>query len=114
MLCYSLTVLEGLEKIYRPGYQYKRAGVVMMSIDSGGVQTNFLDYDAERFEKLKNLDKAIDRINKTEGSETVIIASQQYRKRGGDGKSVGFADAIRHDFKSPNYTTRWSDIIELK
>ena len=26
----------------------------------------------------------------------------------------GFADAIKHEFKSPNYTTRWSDIIELK
>ena len=27
---------------------------------------------------------------------------------------VGFANAIKHDFKSKNPTTRWSDIIVLK
>ena len=114
----SITIVqraaECLHKIYKDGFLYKRAGVVVMSMEGcGGVQTNFLDYDAERFEKLKNLDKAIDRINKIEGTETVIIASQQYRTKDSQGKSILFADAIKHDFKSPNYTTRWSDIIEL-
>jgi len=105
---------EALRKLYREGYQYKRAGVIVMSVEgSGGVQTNFLDYDAERYEKLKNLDKAIDKINKVQGGETVVIASQQYRVKSSDGKAIGFADAIRHDHKSPNYTTRWSDIIQL-
>ena len=27
---------------------------------------------------------------------------------------VGFANAIKHDFKSKNPTTRWSDIIVFK
>ena len=107
--------LECLKKIYRTGFQYKKAGVVVISIDgTDGFQTDLLDYDAERYEKLRNLDKAVDRINKTEGAETVIIASQQYRQKYSSGKTIGFADAIKHDYKSPNYTTRWSDIIELK
>ncbi len=86
-----------------------------MTVDGcHGVQTDLMDFDAERFEKLKRLDKAIDRINRMEGCETVVIATQQYRKRNSDGKTIGFADAIKHDYRSPNYTTRWSDIIELK
>lgn len=32
----------------------------------------------------------------------------------GKGKANVFANAIKHDFKSPNPTTRWSDIIKLK
>ena len=31
----------------------------------------------------------------------------------GEGKADVFADAIKHDHKSKNPTTRWSDIIEL-
>ena len=32
----------------------------------------------------------------------------------GKGKANVFANAIKHDFKSKNPTTRWSDIIILK
>ena len=39
---------------------------------------------------------------------------QQFRGKDSRGKATQFADAIKHEFKSPNYTTRWSDIIELK
>ena len=104
-----------LERIFREGFQYKRAGVVVMSMESSaGVQTNFLDYDAERFEKLQKLDKVLDRLNKIGGTETIILGSQQFPGKDLKGKSTQFADAIRHDYKSPNYTTRWSEIIELK
>ena len=39
---------------------------------------------------------------------------QQFRSKDRRGKATRFADAIKHEFKSPNYTTRWGDIIELK
>lgn len=104
-----------LERIFREGFQYKRAGVIVMSVESGaGIQTNFLDYDAERFEKLKQLDKVLDKLNKVNGTETIILGAQQFRGKDSKGKATQFADAIKHDFKSPCYTTRWSDIIELK
>ena len=107
--------MEALEKIYRPGFQYKKAGVIVLSIESGGgIQTNLLDFDAERFEKMKRLDKVLDRLNKVNGSETLILGSQQFRGKDSKGKATQFADAIKHEYKSPNYTTRWSDIIELK
>lgn len=98
-----------LRNIYQQGFLYKRAGVIVMTNDAAkGVQPDLFDFDAERFQKLKNLDAAIDRINKINGTETVIIASQQYN----DGKK--FADAMKRDMKSKNPTTRWSDIIVLK
>src|SRR5574344_384568 len=50
-----------LDAIYREGYQYKRAGVIVMGISSvQGIQTEFADYDAEKIEKLKKLDAVID------------------------------------------------------
>ena len=42
--------------------------------------------------------------------ERTAIATKPH----GEGKADVFADAIKHDHKSKNPTTRWSDIIELK
>ena len=78
------------------------------------IQTDLFDYNAEQFEKMKRLDAAIDHINKVNGSETLILGSQQYTKKNAKGKTEVFANAIKHDFKSKNPTTRWSDIIRLK
>ena len=65
-------------------------------------------------ENIDRLDKVIDRINRCYGSETIVIGSQQYTQKNGKGKAEVFANAIKHDFKSKNPTTRWSDIIRLK
>ena len=78
------------------------------------VQTNFIDYDSERYQKLKKLDEAIDRINRANGSETVVLGSQQYTAKDGRGKASVFRDSIKHDFRSPSYTTKWSDIPEAE
>ena len=56
----------------------------------------------------------IDGINKVNGTETIVLGSQQYTQKDGKGKANVFANAIKHDFKSKNPTTRWSDIIVLK
>ncbi|MBQ9587350.1 MAG: Y-family DNA polymerase [Bacteroidales bacterium] len=104
-----------LNEIYKEGYQYKKAGVIVMGIaPTSPIQLNLFDINAERFEKLKSLDKVIDRINKVNGTETVILAAQQYRQKNEQGKAEVFANSIKHDFRSKNPTTRWSDIIRLK
>ena len=106
------------ERIFRQGYHYKRAGVIVMGISpDNGVQTNFIDYDAERHEKMKRLDEVLDKINREYGSETIVLGSQQYTQPGGmkaqkKFKAGVFKDSIKHDFRSPCYTTRWSDIPE--
>lgn len=106
---------KGLKSIYREGFQYKRAGVIANEISSeNSVQTDFLDYDANRHDKLQRLTEAVDRINVKNGRETVVLGSQQYTQPGGKGKAGTFTDAIKHDYRSPNFTTRWSDILEVK
>ena len=106
---------EVLQKLYRQGYHYKKAGVIVMGIGPNSpIQQDLFDINAELFEKMKRLDAVIDRINKVNGTETIVLGSQQYTQKDGKGKAQVFANAIKHDFKSKNPTTRWSDIIILK
>ena len=77
------------------------------------IQQDLFDINAEQFQKMKRLDEVVDRINRMHGSETIVLGSQQYTKKDGKGKADVFANAIKHDFKSPNPTTRWSDVIQL-
>ena len=106
---------EVLKEIYVQGVQYKRGGVIVMGISPNSpIQQDLFDVNAEQIEKFNKLDKVIDRINRCYGSETIVIGSQQYTQKDGKGKADVFANAIKHDFKSKNPTTRWSDIIKLK
>ena len=106
---------EVLQNLYRQGYHYKKAGVIVMGIGpSNPFQPDLFDFNAEQFEKMKRLDAVIDRINKVNGTETIVLGSQQYTQKDGKGKANVFANAIKHEFKSKNPTTRWSDIIILK
>lgn len=104
-----------LENSYRQGFQYKKAGVIVMGVAPGNpIQHDLFDIQPEQYDKLKSLDEVLDRINRIYGTETIVLGSQQYTKKEGKGKADVFANAIKHDFKSPNPTTRWSDVIKLK
>ena len=112
-ICKAAT--EVLQSIYIQGYHYKKAGVIVMGIrPNAPMQLDLFDFNAEQFQKTKRLDAVIDRINKVNGSETIVLGSQQYTQKDGKGKAEVFANAMKHDFRSKNPTTRWSDIIELK
>ena len=103
-----------LSDIFRPGYHYKKAGVIVMGISSdGAIQQDLFDANADQIQKMRRLDEVVDRINRMNGSETIVVGAQQYTQKDGKGKADVFANAIKHDFKSKNPTTRWSDIIKL-
>ena len=106
---------EVLQRIFRQGYQYKKAGVIVMGIGPDSpIQQDLFDVDAEQIQKMRRLDEVVDRINRMNGSETIVVGAQQYTRKDGIGKAEVFANAIKHDFKSKNPTTRWSEIIKLK
>ena len=106
---------EVLDKIFIQGVQYKRGGVIVMGVaPDSPIQQDLFDVDAEHIQKLKRLDAVIDRINKINGSEAIVIGSQQYTQKDGRGKADVFANAMKQEHKSKNPTTRWSDIIKLK
>ena len=88
------------------------AKVMGIGADSS-IQQDLFDINAEQFQKMKRLDEVVDRINRLHGSETIVLGSQQYTKKDGKGKADVFANAIKYDFKSPNPTTRWGEILKL-
>ncbi|MDO4186875.1 MAG: DUF4113 domain-containing protein [Bacteroidales bacterium] len=105
---------EVLKSIYRQGFRYKKAGVILMGItEETPLQTDLFDINAENIQRMRRLDKVIDRINQAQGSETVVIGAQQYTSKNGIGKADVFANAIKHDFRSKNPSTRITDIIQL-
>ena len=104
-----------LRKVYRQDYHYKKAGVIVMGIaPNAPIQQDFFDITAEQIEKLRRLDAVVDHINKVNGTEFIVLGSQQYTSKGCKGKAYSFTNAIKHDFRSKNPTTRWKDIITLK
>ena len=106
---------EVLRHIFVKGYHYKKAGVIVMGVvPDSPVQQDLFASNPEQAKKLQRLDEAIDRINKINGTETIVLGAQQYKRNNDTGKAEVFANAIKHDFRSKNPTTRWSDIMELK
>jgi DNA polymerase V len=104
-----------LDCIFIQGYQYKKAGVIVMGISPDSpIQQDLFDLNAEQIQKMRRLDEVIDRINRMHGSETIVIGAQQYTQKDGKGRAEVFANAIKHDFRSKNPTTRWGDIIKLR
>lgn len=101
----SSVAISLLDRIFRRGFMYKRAGVIVTGItDDLAIQTDFSDYDAERRTKLVKLTQSMDDINYKNGSETVILGTQQYFAMGKDGKHSRFASSIKRALKSPCYT----------
>jgi DNA polymerase V len=92
-----------LEKIYKEGFDYKRAGVIVAElIPETSLQPDL--FDEKDREKQKRLSQTIDAITKKNGRDKIIVAAQ------GDG--TGWAP--KREFVSRRYTTNLSEIIEVK
>ena len=88
-----------LNMIFHCDYEYKKCGVILSKISPKSGQTVSL-FDNGAFEKNSKLNDAINNVNKLFGKETLVSARK------------GFGDIpIRKDNISPQYTTRWEDII---
>ena len=88
--------IDCLKRAYIAGFQYKRAGVLVMDLcPDNAIQTNLIDFHAANYEKMRKVDAAVDKINRIEGRETIVLGSQQYTKKYGKGKAGHFADAIK-------------------
>lgn len=98
--------LKMLREMYRPGFHYKRAGVMVDRISSAmAIQPDLFEFDPERRTKLDSIALTMDDINRRLGNDTVILAAQQYPRKDATGKNVKFSDAIKRDMKSPDYST---------
>lgn len=101
-----------LLRIFRKGIHYKRAGVMVSDISSAeAVQPDLFEFDPVKSQKYRSISEAIDLINSRLGSDTVILAAQQYAEKDSEGKNLKFVQAIRRALKSPDYSTRASDFL---
>lgn len=93
--------VEGLKRIFKEGYEYKKAGVILMNFtpSSGAQQRLFM----QRNERHDGLMQALDKVNSRYGSHTLVVAGQDLKRRW----------KMRQEKLSPRYTTRLSDILVL-
>jgi DNA polymerase V len=92
--------LFGLRHIYRKGYAYKKAGVILTGIDSVATYHESLltQYGAD--EKSAKLMNVMDQLNHKYGRNTVSVFSVGSQK----------AWSMRREIMSPCYTTKWIDV----
>jgi DNA polymerase V len=99
-LTLTAAALAGLEVIYRSGYRYKKAGVMLTLLsDKQARQVSIFDNMAVT-QKSTRLMCALDMINRDYGHGTVRSGVS------------GFAQhwAMRNENRSPRYTTRWDEL----
>ena len=95
-------ILDALKNIYKSGYQYKKAGVVLSGIiKKGEVQEEL--FDKRNRSKNEIVVKAIDKINRKMGQDVVRYAVQGYSKKW----------SLKQESLSPCYTTRWSELLTI-
>ena len=98
----SKYAVEGLKKIFRQGIDYKKAGTIVMGLDSSdNHQLNLFENENPRH---KYLMKTIDYIQKKEGQSKIKLASQDLRKRW----------KMKQEKLRFNYTCKLNEIIEVK
>lgn len=89
-----------LERIYKKGCLYKKAGVMLDGIVTGGsVQYNL--FTPERFDPV--LDGVMDAINAKYGDNSIFPGSAGIRRKW----------SMRRQFTSPRYTTDWNELLKI-
>jgi DNA polymerase V len=97
--------LKALRMVFRNGYEYKRAGVIVSDIvDSDSIQATLFDFDREARDRDDRISKVMDMVN-TSGKNVLRLATQ---------RPGHYSDGIRREFCSRLYTTDWSDLLEVK
>ena len=92
--------LFGLKNIYKPGYAYKKAGVMLMGISDAQTAQGSLLLEHGAGQRSEGLMKAMDALNRRYGRQTVSVFASAAPK----------SWAMRRENMSPCYTTRWSDV----
>jgi DNA polymerase V len=92
--------LKGLAAIYRPGYLYKKTGVLLMGLHPKGVRQASLFDDVEENLRATQRMEVMDAINRKMGKDAIALAGSGIHRRW----------AMRRERMSPNYTTRWDEL----
>jgi len=98
LLCQA--ALNGLHQIYRAGYAYQKAGVMLTEIIPAAARPRTLFDDVEALQKSYSLMRTLDRINRSMGSGTIRLL--------GEGMTKSWT--MRRENVSKRYTTEWGEL----
>ncbi|MGH6631631.1 MAG: DUF4113 domain-containing protein, partial [Burkholderiales bacterium] len=95
--------LELLSRLWREGYRYKKAGVLLTAlVPAAEVQASLFDHeDRARQHRLSTM---LDRLNAKLGSDTLRL--------GAVGRQQGWR--AKAAYRSPAYTTKWEELLAVK
>lgn len=93
-----------LDKIWKDGHRYQKAGIMLGDFFSQGVaQLNLFDENAPRAGSDK-LMEVLDHLNAKDGKGTLYFAGQGIQKQW----------QMKREHLSPRYTTRFSDVLVVR
>ena len=93
--------VEGIQCIYKEGYRYKKAGIILYELHSSSSVRGLLDYDKPRTDSLM---RSLDEINYRYGSATLRLAAEGIRR----------SWHMRREKVSPCYTTSFDQLMIVK
>lgn len=94
---------QALKKIYKEGYAFKRAGVIVSDLirETDALPDLFDEKDRVKQRRLLNV---VDEITKKNGTDKIRIAAQ----------GTGKARMSKREYTSRRFTTNLNEIIEVK
>lgn len=102
-LTLTRAALRGLEGIYKQGYRYQKAGVMLLNLSPAGQgQTSLFDTGTDDRSQLMAM---MDHINREMGRDTLWTASQGLTKQ-----KRPTEWRMKRGSLSPAYTTRWEEL----
>ena len=93
--------VEGIKRIYKEGYRYKKAGITLYELHSSSSVRGLLDHDRTRSDSLM---RSLDAINYRYGSSTLRLAAEGIRRNW----------HMRGEKISPCYTTSFDQLMTVK
>lgn len=91
--------MRGLTAIYRAGFRYKKAGVMLLSLSPADRRQGAL-FDVADGARSQRLMATVDQINARMGRGTLRFGTEGFRQPW----------AMRQAHRSPAYTTRWEEL----
>jgi DNA polymerase V len=92
-----------LDRIYRKGYRFYKAGIILDSLVPWGmIQTDL--FDVRNRDSDKRLMFALDEVNTRHGAGTLIFAASGIQRPW----------KTKFNRRSPRFTTRWAELLEVK
>ncbi len=94
-----------MERLYRPGFSYIKAGVIFSDLTAGSnAQLGLFEVAPTELEEQDRLMKVMDAVNQKLGRHTVFIASMGIQQEW----------KMRQEKKSQCYTTRWDELLHIR